>query len=61
MQRAELDDPESLAIFQKLFDGTVLMKWTRDRRDDPKVPKGYDAVKVMQVQNETVWTNYVLR
>lgn len=61
MVRAEITDPAEVAKFQRLLDGTVRMKWTRDRRDDPKVPRGYDVVKVMQVQNEELWTEYVIR
>jgi len=61
MTRAEIADPDAVAIFQRLFDRTVRMKWTRDRRDDPTVPAGYEVVKVMQVENEQSWTEYVIR
>merc|ERR1712167_165374 len=45
MARAELsNDAEMLKLFQKLFDGTVRQKWTRDRGED-KVPSGYDVVR----------------
>lgn len=60
MVRAEITDKESLEVFHKFLAGTVRVKSTRDRGAD-KVPIGYELVKVMQVQNEEAWTDYVIR
>ncbi|CAD7959914.1 unnamed protein product [Amoebophrya sp. A25] len=48
---------ELLTIVQEFFDLTMVRKRTRDRRGG--VPRAYEAVKVMHVQNHKIWVNYL--
>lgn len=60
MARAELDDADTLRLFQRLFDGTHRAKWTRDRRES-NVPGRYEVVRVVEVQNDALWVDYAVR
>eukprot|EP00929_Paragymnodinium_shiwhaense_P102464 TRINITY_DN65661_c0_g1_i1.p1 TRINITY_DN65661_c0_g1~~TRINITY_DN65661_c0_g1_i1.p1 ORF type:complete len:463 (+),score=108.69 TRINITY_DN65661_c0_g1_i1:137-1525(+) len=60
LSRAAVDDPSTLALFQRLLDKTFRDKWTRDRKG-AKVPAGYEVIQVLEVQNDALWIDYMVR
>lgn len=60
LAKTELHDPRVLDLFNDLIRHSTDARYTRDRRGRP-VPKGFTAVRAIQIMNAPTWSTYVRR